>query len=226
MMAGNHPSDLELLEHVEGELDQEAADTLRAHIASCDACATAVAALERARSALHSSPLLELSARRRELILAGLPKQERERRPLLDFLSSPRRLVYVLAPVAAVAIAVVALTSTLGDGGGGRDAERSAEAPPPAEAAPEAAQAQADAGAEAGGATGGAAEEAAPAIESAVAPVVSVAGPPEEVVASLREEGLQAKVVNGAVEVTGATAEAVRRALEGRPRGDVPVYVR
>jgi hypothetical protein len=32
--------------------------------------------------------------------------------------------------------------------------------------------------------------------------------------------------VNGAVEVTGATAEAVRRALEGRPRGDVPVYVR
>lgn len=59
----------------------------------------------------------------------------------------------------------------------------------------------------------------------AAAPVARVAGPPAEVVRLLRKAGFEAKAREGAVEVTGADPDAVRRALSKRPAGDVAVLI-
>ena len=216
MMAGAHPSEIELFEYVEEDLEEAATVTVRAHLETCPACAATVTELEQARRALRDSPLLGLPAARLDAILATLPRQERDRPALLEFLSSPKRLVAVLAPVAAVVVAVVALTTT---GGGGDDEEAAREA---GKAAPAATMAQAEA--EAGAATGGALDTVP--LEAAVPPVVSVQGPAKEVVKLLEAVGYQAEVVNGTVEVSGATEAEVRKALEGRPAGDVAVFLK
>ena len=78
--------------------------------------------------------------------------------------------------------------------------------------------------AEAGAATGGALDTVP--LEAAVPPVVSVQGPAGEVVKLLEAAGYQAEVVNGTVEVSGATEAEVRKALEGRPSGDVTVFLK
>ena len=52
-----------------------------------------------------------------------------------------------------------------------------------------------------------------------------VAGPADDVVALLEEAGFEARAVEGQVEVTGATADEVTRALADRVDGPVPVYV-
>lgn len=216
MMAGAHPTEIELFEYVEGDLEEAATVTVRAHLETCPACAATVTELEQARRSLRDSPLLGLPAARLDAILSTLPAQERDRPALLEFLSSPKRLVAVLAPVAAVVVAVVALTTT---GGGGGDEEAAREA---GKAAPAATMAQADA--EAGAATGGALDTVP--LEAAVPPVVSVQGPAREVVKLLAAAGYQAEVVNGTVEVSGATEDEVRKALEGRPAGDVAVFLK
>jgi hypothetical protein len=74
------------------------------------------------------------------------------------------------------------------------------------------------------------AEDGAPAPSAAqsfdaAAPVARVAGPPAEIVRLLRKAGFEAKTREGAVEVTGADPDAVRRALSKRPAGDVAVLV-
>jgi hypothetical protein len=224
-----HPEDLDLFELVEGELDGERAAQVRAHVAACARCAEEVRLLEAGKEALRTARLLELPEPRLRRLLVALPRQERER----GVPHRRRRVFYVLAPVAAAVAVVLAVTS--GDFGGGGGEERAA-APPPAEAAEAPADA-AKAGAEpteeasalaapsaepSPAATGGAAGEAL----EASAPLAMVAGPPEDVAAVLREAGLQAAVVDGSVEVTGADRAAVERALAGRETGDVAVFVR
>jgi hypothetical protein len=202
-MSELHPTDEQLLLHAEGESEQAVAT----HVAGCAECAEAVEASSAGRHALRSAPLLELPAARREAILTGLPRRER-RRP-------GRRFVGVALPLVALAsvVAVVGLS-------GGGDPERTAEqmaAQDVARDAPgaalEAAPAEDDVAAE---------EEGARA-ESAAA-LRPVAGPPEEVARLLRGRGLDARVVDGAVEVRGAEARQVEEAL--RNRRDGPVEVR
>lgn len=50
MMEGAHPSDVELLEYAEGELDETAAAGVRAHVRACEDCARELAETERART--------------------------------------------------------------------------------------------------------------------------------------------------------------------------------
>jgi outer membrane biosynthesis protein TonB len=74
------------------------------------------------------------------------------------------------------------------------------------------------------------AEQGAPAPSAAqsfdaAAPVARVAGPPAEVVRIRRKAGFEAKARDGAVEVTGADPDAVRRALSKRPAGEVAVLI-
>jgi anti-sigma factor RsiW len=219
-MAELHPGEIELLEYVEGELDVGARAEVHAHVEACPSCAARVAELERARDVLRSSPLLGLTERRRAEILAALPRQERDRPAVVEFLASPKRLAAVLVPVAAVVVAVVALTTTGGNGeqraappeaGKATDvaAAEAEAAPPPAEPAPE----------------GPAATEA-PMLEAALPPVASVAGPAADVGELLEQEGFSFTIVGPErIEVTGAAENDVRRALEDLPKGPVQVFV-
>jgi len=123
-----HPDDLELFEYVEGDLDEARRLHVAAHLAACERCAAEVQLLEEGKQALRESPLLALPPKTKDALLRGLPRQvERERTP---FSFSPRRLVAVLVPVAAVAIAVTAIVSTTGNG----ESERAAAPPEPAAA--------------------------------------------------------------------------------------------
>jgi anti-sigma factor RsiW len=219
-MAQAHPTELELLEYVEGELADGPLETLRVHLEGCPACAAQVADLERGRVLLRSAPLLELPERRRKAIFAALPRQERARPAWLELLSSPRRVALVLVPAAAVAAAVTVVVTQVGNGGFEREAAK--EAPPPAEVA----QAEADSAATGGAVEAPEAAPAPPALEAAAAPVATVVGPPEDVVAFLEGKGFRARVVDGTVEVTGADEEAVKEALSSRAAGDVPVFLR
>jgi hypothetical protein len=127
-----------------------------------------------------------------------------------------RRAILVAAPVAAAAAFVgVFVFVAVQAGGDGGDADS---------AAGEAAQVE-DAG---GGADAGSAQDAESSIQplrEQGPPVVSVAGPPAEVVRILRREGISAEVVEGAV-VADARAGEVDAALGGRATGPVEVYVR
>jgi len=196
-----HPSDEQLLLHAEGEAEP----AVRDHVDACAECSAAVRASIAGGEALRASPLLELPAAARERALASLPEPERaSRRP-------SRRLLGVLVPLAAVAsaVAVVGLT------GGGADPERAAE-----QMAAEDVQRDAPS----------AAMEAAPAQEEEAAAdaaaLRTVAGPPEEVAQILRDAGLGAEVVDGAVEVRGAEYRQVEAALRDRPPGEVEVRLR
>lgn len=208
MMTGSHPSDLELLEYSEGELDETAAEAVRTHLETCAACAATVAAADRGRELLRASPLAELPEDRWQVMLRDLPPQEPGRSRWQAFLSSPRRMATVLAPVAVAAVAVVVVVTTTGDEKARKQAGDAAVAAQTAaaQAAPEAGGAQED-------------------FEAARAPVVMVKGPPRAVAKLLRAEGFRAKVVDGAVEVRGAKRAQVRAALRDRPGGPVAVFV-
>jgi hypothetical protein len=243
MMAQSHPNEIELLEYVEGDLDEVAATAVRAHLAACDTCAVEVAAAERARAVLAAAPLLELPAGRQERILASLPEQEREPGGVRSLLSR-RRLLVVLAPAAVGAAVAIAVVSVNGNGGGAdqaaapqREEAAAVEAAPPAEPAPPAVAAAEAAEAPTAEDSGEEFESAAPppaeppaeappgqTVEEATVPL-AVGGTPEEVVAVLGEAGIDARVVGDAVEVTGATEEEVARALEVLGPGPVPVTV-
>jgi len=53
----------------------------------------------------------------------------------------------------------------------------------------------------------------------------SVAGPASEVAAALRRKGIDARVVDGHVEVRGATKDEVDQALGLRKAGDVEIII-
>lgn len=205
MMQGSHPSDVELLEYVEGDLDETAAAGIRAHVAGCEECARELAEAERARKLLHAAPPLRLPDGRLAAMLEALPRQEPRQRDVRSFFESRRRLLLVATPAAAALVAVV-IAFAVSPGGG----EESSEA-----GAPAAAQ-TAEAGADQS-------LEAAP--ETGAAPVVRVQGPPRAIVRFLRAEGFTARREAGRVIVVGARPRKVRQALSQRPRGDVPVFV-
>jgi anti-sigma factor RsiW len=205
MMQGAHPNDVELLEYVEGELDETAAASIRTHVAACEDCARELAETEAARKVLHAASSLRLPDGRLDAMLAALPRQETRERDVRSFLESRRRLLLVATPAAAALVAVVIAFAVSGGGG-----ETSSEA-----------------GGAAGAQTAGADEslEAAPALEADAAPVVRVQGPPRAIVRFLRAEGFTARREEGRVIVVGARPRQIRQALADRPRGDVPVFV-
>jgi hypothetical protein len=202
-MSEIHPTDEQLLLHAEGEREP----AVDSHVATCSECRAAVEASARGAQALRHAPLLEYPAREREDVLAALPPHERAPR-------RGRRILGVAVPLVALAsvVAVVGLTR------GTADPERAAEQM----AAQDAARA------ESADETPPAALEAAPPGEdSARAPELrSVAGPAAEVAEVLRAAGLDADVVEGAVEVRGAGAEQVEEALRARADGEVEVRLR
>jgi anti-sigma factor RsiW len=197
MVSGTHPDEIQLLDFVEGDLDDAARDVVEAHAAGCADCAEQIRRLEAGREALRGAPLLEAPER----IRPELPERPSPRGLNLR----PRRLVAVLAPVAVVAgvVAIVATTNP----GGDDEADEAGRA-----AATMAAQAE-----EGGG------EEGAPAQALDAAVVRSVAGPPNEVVQALQAKGFDARRLDGRVEVRGASPEKVEIALADRPNGPVEV---
>ena len=104
-MSTTHPSDLELFEYVEGELDGPSAARIQLHVDGCPICAAAIAESGRGRDALRASPVLELPDSARQTLRDQLgeqePAPERPRR------WSPGRLAAFVAPIAAVAVAAV-----------------------------------------------------------------------------------------------------------------------
>lgn len=215
-MAEKHPDELELLSYVEEDLPADARRDVVEHLVACRACAESVRRLEAGRDALRSSPLLELPEDVQREAFAGLPERRDPWRPFRPV----RRAILVAAPVAAAAAFVgVFVFAAVQLGGGGED---------DADMAGEAAQVAEDAG---GGADTAQTERAEDsdtspqALQAQGPPVVSVAGPPAEVVRVLRQEGIAAEVVDGAV-VAESRAGEVEAALADRPAGPVDVYVR
>jgi hypothetical protein len=128
----------------------------------------------------------------------NLPEKRREpgRSPAL----SPKQLLAILTPIAAVAAVAVALVSS-----GDNAKEKSS-----------------------GGAAAGATAERQ--AEDSVAPKAlatfgSVAGPADQVAAELRSKGIDARAVNGRVEVRKATRQEVDRALGNRRSGRVEIVL-
>jgi anti-sigma factor RsiW len=205
-MQGSHPNDVELLEYVEGDLDEAAAARVRAHVAACEECARELEETERARKLLHTSPPIRLPAGRLDAMLASLPPQEPRQRDVRSFIESRRRLLLVATPAAAALVAVV-IAFAVSPGGGDESRE-----------AGDATAQMAEAGSEES-------VQSAPALDAEAAPVVRVQGPPRAVVRFLRSEGFTARRTEGRVIVVGARPRQVRQALADRPRGDVPVFV-
>jgi anti-sigma factor RsiW len=213
-MAEKHPDELELLSYVEEELLADARRDVVEHLVACRACAESVRRLEAGRDALRSSQPLELPEDVRREALAGLPERRDPWRPFRPV----RRAILVAAPVAAAAAFVGVFVFAAVQLGGGED---------DADMAGEAAQVAEDAGGGDDAAESGRVEEAdtsAQALQAEGPPVVSVAGPPAEIVRILRREGITAEVVDGAV-VADSRAGEVRAALAGRPAGPVEVYL-
>jgi anti-sigma factor RsiW len=201
MVTGTHPEDVDLIDYVEGELSADRRAKLEDHLASCATCAEQVALVQAGKDALRESQLLQLPPARREAISNSLPQRRAPgRSPLL----SPRRVVAFLTPVAALAAAVVVLVSSGVLDTNGND--------------------------EGGSAAGGAAErqttqqdQATP--EASAAPFRAVAGPADQVADLLRSKGIDARVVNGRVEVRKATRSEVNRALGNRRAGGVEIVI-
>jgi anti-sigma factor RsiW len=195
-MSGTHPDEIQLLDYVEGDLDDAARDVVDAHLAGCAECAEQIRLLEAGREALRGAPLLEAPAGQ----LGELPEQAQPTRRSFR----PGRVIAVLAPVAAVAGVIAIVATTNPDEDSGDEGARAV-----------AVQTAADS-AQGGG------EEAAPEAFSP-APVRSVAGPAQEVVLTLQAKGLEARRVDDRVEVSGATPQQVEVALADRPNGPVEV---
>jgi anti-sigma factor RsiW len=201
MVTGTHPEDVDLFDYVEGELSPDRRAELEVHLASCATCAEQVELVQAGMDALRESQLLHLPPARREAISTSLPMQRRPpgRSPAL----SPRRLLVLLAPVAAVAAVVVVLVSsgvleTSGDDQAGSAAGATAEQ------------------------TAGLDKDASP---EAAAPFRAVAGPADQVAQLLRSKGIDARVVDGRVEVRNATRSEVNRALGNRRAGGVEIVI-
>jgi hypothetical protein len=220
-----HPSEIELLELVEGELDGPEKAAVEAHVTSCLRCAASVAELEQGRAALRGAPLFELPAERRSAIFASLGAQERDRSRRLAFLSSPRQLALVAVPVAAAVATAVTISVTGGNGSPGATDEAAAQ--PLAEehasrtaAAPPAGRAEASTPAPSGGAaaagTTGAALDTAPVTAASAPTRIRALGAATDVADALERAGVHVdRILDRQVEVTG-DPDAVRAALAGR----------
>jgi anti-sigma factor RsiW len=205
MVTGTHPEDVELFDYVEGDLPAERRAGLEVHLATCAQCSEEVARMQAGREALRESQFLHLPPRRRDAIFLNLPAQRRApgRSPAL----SPKRLLAILTPVAAVAAVVAALVTTgaLEGGGGGGGAGQ-------AGATFGAAEAETSRQASGGG--------------KAFDQLLKVAGPADKVAALLREKGFDARAVgNNRVEVRNATKAQVERALSSRRTGKVRIVI-
>jgi anti-sigma factor RsiW len=205
MMDGTHPSDIELLEYLEGELDEETANAVRVHLASCETCAQDVADAERAGVVLRASPPLWLPDGRLGEMIAQLPPKVGGQGELRSFVRSRTRLFAVVAPAAA-AVAAVAIAFAVSSGD---DSPEQQAAEPAATAA----------------AAGGAEESLDAAAAAQGAPVATVTGPPRAIVRILRAAGFKARRESGAVIVTGARPAQVISVLADRPQGPVAVFV-
>jgi anti-sigma factor RsiW len=227
MMDSRHPEDVDLLAYVDDELPNDRRRALAGHLDDCDTCAETVAKLEAGRDALRAAPLMQLPPTMRERMTMTLDRFGPDRRqPLRRTYVSRMRLVTILAPVAIV----LALIVTIADLTGNAESDREAGGDAAMQAEPEGAEE--GGGAEAPEATGGGAEsaedEAAPSNRTTALGLVvrDVAGPRRDVVAQLRRQGLDVRVVGPrSVVVVGATAEEVERALRGRAPGRVRVAV-
>jgi anti-sigma factor RsiW len=199
MVTGTHPEEIELFDYVEGDISPDRRGEIEVHLATCSVCADQVARVQSGRDALRESQFLHLPARRSEAVFMNLPEQRRApgRSPSL----SPKQLLAILTPVAAVAAVVVALVTTGDMGSGSRD--RAAGG---------------------GAATAESAEDSATP-ESAGRLFKAVAGPADRVAAELRSKGIDAKVVEGRVQVRGATRREIEQALGRRKSGDVQIII-
>jgi anti-sigma factor RsiW len=201
MVTGTHPEEIELFDYVEGDVSGDRRAEIEVHLATCSPCAAQVARVQAGRDALRESQFLQLPPRRRDAIFMNLPEQRRapRRSPAL----SPKRLLAILTPVAAVAAVVVALVSTGDMGSSSRD--------------------QAAGGGAATGESRAAQDSAIP--ESSGNLFRAVAGPADQVAAELRSKGIDARVVEGRVEVRGATRREIDQALGRRKAGDVQIII-
>jgi hypothetical protein len=206
MVTGTHPEEIELFDYVEGDLRADRRAALEVHLASCAQCSEQVARVQAAREVLRGSQFLQLPPRRREGVFLNLPEQRRA--PGRGAALSPKQLLAVLTPIAAVAAVVVALVSSGGFGSSGDEAAR----------------------------VGGGAQEAAGTTNAAkdsgggreAAPAFSVSGPATAVAAELRRKGIDARAAGNRVEVRNATRAEVRRALGDRNRlsaADVEIVI-
>jgi anti-sigma factor RsiW len=201
MVTETHPEEVDLFDYVEGDLPADRRAEIEVHLATCATCAKQVGLVQVGKDTLRESQFLHLPPRRREAIFMNLPAQRRApgRSPAL----SPKRLLAILTPIAAVAAVVVALVSSGGigtnEGAGGSAAGATATSRLQAED-------------QAGGA-------------EAAAPVMKVAGPATAVADELRRKGLAARVVGNSVEVRDATPAEVQRALRNRRTGRIEVVL-
>jgi anti-sigma factor RsiW len=201
MVTGTHPEEIELFDYVEGDLPQERRAEVETHLAACAACSQQVSRVQAGRDALRDSQFLQLPPRRREGVFMNLPERRRDvrRSPAL----SPKQLLAILTPIAAVAAVAVALVSS-----GGTNNESAGSA------------------ASAGQTTSsGAAAESAPQDRTALGAFRSVAGPADAVAAQLQSKGIDARVVNGRVQVRDATRKHVDAALGNRRAGKVEIVI-
>lgn len=201
MVTGAHPTELELFDFVEGDLDAARAEAVELHLARCTECAGQVERVQEGKKALRGSQFLQLPERRREGVLMNLPTQRRdvpERRGW-----NPKQLIAVLTPVAAIIAVIAVLAST--NGSNSELAGRAA--------------------AETGGAGGGAEVQGSTKSPLAGETAFSTAGTAKDVAAELRDKGFRAEVQQDAVVVHGTSKERVRRALADRGPGDVAVIV-
>jgi anti-sigma factor RsiW len=209
MVTGTHPEEIELFDYVEGDLPEGRRVEVETHLAACAACSAQVSRVQAGRDALRESQFLQLPPRRKEGVFMNLPERRRDVRssPAL----SPKQLLAILTPIAAVAAVAVALFSA---GGTNND-----------EGAASAGQTNS------GGAqttSGGAAAEGAQQDSStpqALSKFRSVAGPADEVAAQLQSKGIDARVVKGGVEVRNATRQEVDAALGNRRAGKVEIVI-
>jgi anti-sigma factor RsiW len=202
MVTGTHPEEIELFDYVEGDLSQGRRVEIEAHLAGCAVCSEQVSRVQAGRDALRESQFLQLPPRNREGVFMHLPERRGDvrRSPAL----SPKQLLAILTPIAAVAAVAVALVSS-----GGTNEEKTA-------------------GGAAATTSGSAAAESAQQDNSApqaLGKFRSVAGPADQVAAELRDKGIDARVVKGRVEVRKATRQQVDAALGNRRAGKVGIVI-
>jgi anti-sigma factor RsiW len=199
MVTGTHPEEIELFDYVEGDLPETRRAEIDAHLESCTSCAEEVTRVQAGKEVLRESQFLHLPPRSREGVFMNLPEKRREpgRSPAL----SPKQLLATIAAVAAIAVALVS--------SGGNSNEK-----PSGGAA---------AAATAGATTERSAEDSV--APKALATLGSVVGPADQVAAELRSKGIDARAVNGRVEVRQATRQEVDRALTDRRSGRVEIVL-
>jgi anti-sigma factor RsiW len=206
MVTGTHPQEIELFDYVEGDLPQERRVEVETHLAACGPCSMQVSRVQAGRDALRESQFLQLPPRRREGVFMNLPERRRDvrRSPAL----SPKQLLAILTPIAAVAAVAVALVSS-----GGTNNQSSGSA---------AGAAQTTSG---GGSAESAQQQKDSTAPQALSEFRSVAGPADEVAAELRSKGIDARVTKGRVVVRDATRKQVDAALGDRRTGKVAIVI-